>query len=472
LLDFFEREGARQFRVEEELLLPGLRPAHGPVGIAAADRKYGHALIGGQGGGKTSCLASHLAIAADDPDRAIVVVDGKGPLAQAALGMIPADRTVDYLDLAAPELGFNPLQIGTTAGATADGFVRALVEANPPGAIQAASDSFLRQAISAVCAVEDQPTLWHVYRMLDFRGQTDYRDSVMARLDRLPGTDFARNYWRREFPALIGDKGFAARALNPPRNKIERLISTHETDLLLRHPHTIDLGQLLQDGQVLIVNAAKANIGEDNARLIMQLLLALLHRQLQTRHNGTEHTRPVTLLFDEAHNMLTPAVATMLAEGRSAGLEAVSPGSTRPRSPTRSCAPACAPCCSPSPSFACAKWPTPARSPGSPWRSTQTTSQATTKTNNGCASRPTTSPASTTTPSTSGWPKARPAPASSPKPCPGKTYATSALPTTTAHGYTVTEGARVLDVWRRPQAAPWDFDRRGGRGTQADSPAR
>jgi hypothetical protein len=302
-----------------------MQDEHGPVGIAAEDRKYGHALMGGQGGGKTSCLARHLAVAAADPERTTVLIDGKGPLAEAALGMLPAERTVHYLNLADPELGFNPLQIDASPGATAAAFVQALVEANPTGAIQAASDSFLRQAIAAVCAVEPEPTLWHVYRMLDFRGQAHYRNHVIQRLDQAPGTDFARNYWRREFPALTGDRGFATQALNPPRNKLERLISTKETDLLLRHPTQLDLKRLLDQSEVLVVNAAKANIGEDNARLIMQLLLALLHRVLQARQHASTGAaaRPVTLLFDEAHNVLTPSVATMLAEGRSAGLEAV-----------------------------------------------------------------------------------------------------------------------------------------------------
>jgi hypothetical protein len=301
-----------------------MRDERGPVGLAPGDRKYGHALIGGQGGGKTSGLARHWRIATADRERTPVLVDGKGPFAEAAIGMVPADRTVHYIDLAQPAVGFNPLQIGATPGATAAVFVQALIEANPPGAIQAASDSFLRQAIAAVCTVERNPTLWHVYRMLELGGQGDYRDSVVQRLDRVPGTEFARNYWQRDFPALIGDRGFAAQALNPPRNKLERLISTRETDILLRHPVCLDLDGVIERGEVLIVNAAKAHVGEDNARLIMQLLLQLLHRQVQAQQRQPEHRRRrVSLLFDEAHNVLTPSVATMLAEGRSAGLEAV-----------------------------------------------------------------------------------------------------------------------------------------------------
>ena len=58
--------------------------------------------------------------------------------------------------------------------------------------------------------------------------------------------------------------------------------------------------------------------------LVSQLLLQLLHRALQARQELAEtERRRVSLLIDEAHNVLTPSVAKMLAEGRSAGLEAV-----------------------------------------------------------------------------------------------------------------------------------------------------
>jgi hypothetical protein len=58
--------------------------------------------------------------------------------------------------------------------------------------------------------------------------------------------------------------------------------------------------------------------------LVTQLLLQVLHRALQARQNLPEsEQRQVSLLIDEAHNVLTPSVAKMLAEGRSAGLEAV-----------------------------------------------------------------------------------------------------------------------------------------------------
>ena len=296
---------------------------HGPVSIAAADRKYGHALIGGQGGGKSSVMARHFANDVIDLNRAVILIDPKGPLAELCLGIAATHRTVYYLDLGHPEVGINPLAINASAGARAAVFLQALIEANPPGAIQAASDSFLRQAIYAVCLAEPEPTLWHVYRMLDVR-DSDYREIVLERMQGRDEADFARSYWANQFPALIEDRGYAAQALNPPRNKIERLISTREIDTLLRHPASIDLDAILERSEVLIVAGAKTTVGEDNTVLVTQLLLQLLHRALQARQNLPQpDQRRVSLLIDEAHNVLTPSVAKMLAEGRSAGLEAV-----------------------------------------------------------------------------------------------------------------------------------------------------
>ena len=120
------------------------------------------------------------------------------------------------------------------------------------------------------------------------------------------------------------DRGYAAQALNPPRNKLERLISTSEIDTLLRHPVGIDLQGVLERGEVLTVSGAKAAVGEDNTIVVTQLLLQVLHRALQAQQDLPEpQRRRVSLLIDEAHNVLTPSVARILAEGRSAGLEAV-----------------------------------------------------------------------------------------------------------------------------------------------------
>lgn len=299
-----------------------LEDEHGPVGLYPDDRMYGLAFMGGQGSGKSSQMARGIAADAADPTRAMFLADAKDDLAKLALGLIPPDRTVHYIDLAHPEAGFNPLAIDASPGARASLFLQALIEANPEGAIQARSDALLRQAVDAVCAAEQQPTSWHVYRMLSPAGGA-YRDHVLARLAGLPGTDFALHYWRCEFPELLGDKGRANEVLEAPLNKIRRLISTPEVDVVLRHPYSIDIEGAIRRGEVVIVNGAKASVGEDNTTLLLELLLQLVRRAVQAQQALPEpHRRRVSLYVDEAHNVLTPSTATLLAEGRSAGLEA------------------------------------------------------------------------------------------------------------------------------------------------------
>jgi hypothetical protein len=306
------RDPARRLLVDEQ----------GPVGIHAEDRKYGQALMGGQGSGKTSAMAPGVAIDARDDERAIVVADAKEELATLVLGLIPRHRTVHYIDLGRPEIGFNPLTIDASPGTRASVFLGALIEANPPGAIQARSDDLLRQAVTVVCAVEPRPTVWDVYRMLS-PGDASYRDWALMRLDQMPGMDFARYYWRREFPELLRDRSRTLEVLDPPLNKLRRLLSTAQVDVVLRHPYSLDIEGAIARAEVIVINGAKAVAGEDNTRLLFQLLLRLVHRAIQAQQAlPGDRRRKVSLYVDEAHNVLTPSVATMLAEGRSAGLEA------------------------------------------------------------------------------------------------------------------------------------------------------
>jgi hypothetical protein len=135
-----------------------LEDERGPVGLYPEDRKYGQAFMGGPGSGKSSQMARRISIDAADRSRVM--------LAKPALGLIPADRAVHYIDLAHREAGSNPLAIEAGPGARASVFVNALIEANPEGAIGARSDALLRQAVDAVYAAEERPTTWHIYRML------------------------------------------------------------------------------------------------------------------------------------------------------------------------------------------------------------------------------------------------------------------------------------------------------------------
>jgi hypothetical protein len=302
-----------------------MRDEDGPVGLHPGDRKYGLALIGGQGTGKTSAMARTIAIDGRDVDAALIVLDPKHDLAEHALALVPEDRTVWYMDLARPEVGIDPLGVEASPGVVADMLVAALREAHPDGAILAASDRFLRHAAMAVCAVEERPTLWHMLELLSPR-RDEYRERVTERLAARPEQAALLRYWGTSFPELWQDatRGQLGMALDAPRNKLERLITTVEVDKALRHPFPIDLRRVIRERQVLIVNGSLGEVGQDNAVTVMQLVLQLLHQALKQQQRLPSEDRPrVCLRVDEAHLVLTPSFAELLALHRAAGLEVV-----------------------------------------------------------------------------------------------------------------------------------------------------
>jgi hypothetical protein len=298
---------------------------HGPLGIAPGDRRYGYAVIGAAGGGKSSIVFRYAGNVARDRSRALILADPKEDLARDVLCVVPRDRTVHYIDLAKPYCGLNPLALTHVAPEVrADILISALRETAGEGSIQARSDEFLRAATTAVCVVEQTPTLWHVRRMLDpFEG--GYRDWVVRELRYHREVDFIRDYWEREFPAMVkANSRFAAEALNAPRNKLSRFLAVPSLGLLVNHPVELDLERIIAGREILIVNGSKGAVGEANAVLFLQLLVLLVKKTLHQlqRRERSERTQ-CALVIDEAHNVFTPSFATLLSEGRSAGLEAV-----------------------------------------------------------------------------------------------------------------------------------------------------
>jgi hypothetical protein len=103
-----------------------LRDSLGPVSIHPDMRKQNTAVPGTVEQGKSSYL---VATVAEDLRRkrcAVIVLDPKGDAAEAAVSLVPADRTCTLLDLSHPTCGFNPLAVDAPADVIADYVVAAL----------------------------------------------------------------------------------------------------------------------------------------------------------------------------------------------------------------------------------------------------------------------------------------------------------------------------------------------------------
>ncbi|HXP99706.1 MAG TPA: hypothetical protein VN845_06545, partial [Solirubrobacteraceae bacterium] len=160
---------------------------HGAVSIHPGLRRQNTAVPGTVEQGKSSYL---VATVAEDLRRercAVIVLDPKGDAAEAALSLVPPERTCTLLDFAHPTCGFNPLAVDAPADTIADYVVSALKHLFDDGEIKASSDRYLRNAIIAVLAYDRASTLWDAARLLSVGEEGyAYRARVAGRLRTQP----------------------------------------------------------------------------------------------------------------------------------------------------------------------------------------------------------------------------------------------------------------------------------------------
>ena len=300
-----------------------MRDEHGPVGIHPADRRYGWMLLGTAGSGKTAALAPHVKAVAEDDERALIIIDPKEDFARLCMGLIPTRRTVHYLDLGAPRYGLNILNAGNlTPEIRADIFISVIRELAGETSVGPRSDLFLRAALQAVMIVEPVPALQHVAALLD-PYDAGYREWVTRELRGHHEIDFVRDYWEHTFPRMVKhNPRFFAEAVAAPANKIARFLTSPSLNLLMTHSIQLDLESIIRRREILIVNGSKGAVGESNANLFCSMLILLIQRALhQIQRVQAEERVQAALVIDEAHNVFIPAFSTLLAEGRSGGIE-------------------------------------------------------------------------------------------------------------------------------------------------------
>jgi len=239
------------------------------------------------------------------------------------MGLIPTRRTVHYLDLGAPRYGLNILTAGhLTPEIRADIFISVIRELAGESSVGPRSDLFLRAALQAVMIVEAVPALQHVAALLD-PYDAGYREWVTRELRCHHEIDFVRDYWENAFPRMVKhNPRFFAEAVAAPANKIARFLTSPSLNLLMTHSVQLDLESIIQRREILIVNGSKGAVGESNANLFCSMLILLIQRALhQIQRVEAGERVQAALVIDEAHNVFIPAFSTLLAEGRSGGLE-------------------------------------------------------------------------------------------------------------------------------------------------------
>ncbi|OPY62242.1 MAG: AAA-like domain protein [Pelotomaculum sp. PtaU1.Bin065] len=287
----------------------------GYVGINEEDRKFNILMLGGQGMGKSTTMENIIRNDARDLNKAIIVIDPNNDLAAKALGLIPPNREVIYLNVADVNnrLGINPFSSDDVPDLLVTNVISNFKQFWGKEAIGPRSEELLINTMYALLDALPSVTFYEVYRMMaDF----NYRTAIISQLT----DDHQRLYWQHTFEAMSENEKFLEEALSAPRNKLNRILSVSNVRRVLTSRYNIDLKELIAKRRVLVVNLAKGAVGEENAYLLGVFLVTMLWQAIQSQVVLQPEKRiPVSLVVDEAHNFLCPGLEKLLSEGRKFG---------------------------------------------------------------------------------------------------------------------------------------------------------
>lgn len=282
-------------------------------GIKHADRFSHMYVIGKTGTGKSTLIETMMRqdIAAG---HGVGLIDPHGDLAERIERSVPDGRRDDVVYLNAPDakqpFGYNPLRSvhQSRRALAAAGIMEVLKTTWDARSWGARMEHVLRNALLALLD-QKEATLRDVLRLLSDKA---YRVSVAGAVRHPP----VRDFWFSEFPQY--SMRYRADAIAPIQNKIGAFLADPRLYQILTEPQeTISARQIMDRGQILIVNLARGLLGSDSASLLGGLLVTTIGLAAFSRADMPEaKRRPFFLYVDEFQNFTTLSVATMASELR------------------------------------------------------------------------------------------------------------------------------------------------------------
>ena len=141
-------------------------------------------------------------------------------------------------------------------------------------------------------------------------------DNYRARLLRNCADPIVQTFWEKEFAAY--DDRFRKEAIAPIQNKVGQLLANPILrNIIGQQRSTLRPGQIMNNGQRIVVNLAKGKLGDAPSHLLGALLVSAFAQAAEQRTTIPEKDRvPFTLYVDEFQNFATESFATILSEAR------------------------------------------------------------------------------------------------------------------------------------------------------------
>ena len=292
--------------------------AAAPIGLPLEQRRKHVYIIGKTGMGKTTLIKS--AIYQDMVNgKGVAVLDPHGDMFHELLGLVPEHRLKDLVifdpsDREYP-LGLNILDPGIAFASEDDrqewitATVLSVFSKLTDEALWGPRMEHILRSTTMTALSIPGASLFTVQRLLTDR---KYQREVAATLS----DPVLKNFWLKEF-SLWGTMQQAS-AIGPLTHRLGHFITTKMSrHILLQPKSTLKLGEIMDEGKILLVNLSKGEIGEDESFFFGTILTSFIWMAAYQRIKVPEYDRPDFFVYvDEFQNFATPRFAEIFSEAR------------------------------------------------------------------------------------------------------------------------------------------------------------
>ncbi len=265
-------------------------------------------VIGASGTGKSTLLL-HLITQDLENGQGFGILDPHGGLIDEVLDRIPENRVKDVVILDPADenfpVGFNILSAHSELEKTLLSSDLVAIFRNLSTTWGDQMNSVFANAIIAFLESTRGGTLVDLRKfLLDVTFRNDFLETVDD-----PEVVY---FWKKQFPMLSGR----------PQTPILTRLDTFLRPKLIRNmvaqkDDRIDLGEIMNTGKIFLARLSQGAIGEENARLLGNLIVAKLQQIAMSRQEMAESKRrPFYFYIDEFHNFITPTMAQILSGAR------------------------------------------------------------------------------------------------------------------------------------------------------------